>query len=97
MTDENEQAETAPATDKDPNASVSASADGRETIYVRHPVLPELKKLILKKGFRIIDAAFAPEDAIIYSGNTGKPEGEEGNEVDAPSTDKPKARGNKKA
>jgi hypothetical protein len=90
---DNEETQVAPTTEKDPNSSVSASADGRETIYVRHPVLPELKKVILKRGFRIISADFAPDDVIIYNGSTGKPEGEESEDTDAPPTDKKPTRG----
>lgn len=95
---DNEETQDAPSTNKDPNVSVSASQDERETIYVRHPVLPELKKVITKRGFRILSADFAPEGIVIYSGTTGKPEGhEDGADEGDPSTDKPKGRSGKKA
>jgi hypothetical protein len=82
---------------KDENVSISAGSDGREAVYVRHPVSPEMKKLINKKGFRIITADFAPDHAVIYSGTTGKPEGEEEviAEQDDQSADKPKPRAKK--
>jgi len=72
-----------PTTDKaDPNVSVSASADGRETIYVRAPVLPAVKREIVRAGFRILSADFAPRGMIIYSGQTGEPEGDQDTDED---------------
>ena len=65
-----------PTTD-DPNVSVSASSDGRGTIYVRPPVSPEIKKNIVRAGFRILSANFAPEGSIIYNGQTGDPDTED--------------------
>jgi len=37
--------------------------------YVRHPVLPELKRKLNSEGFQIIDAAFAPEGTEIVNGS----------------------------
>ena len=89
--------ETQVAPSKDENISMSAASDGRQAVYVRHPVTPEMKKLITRKGFRIISADFAPDHAVIYSGVTGKPEGEEEVivEQDDQSADKPKPRAKK--
>lgn len=37
--------------------------------YVRHPVLPELKRKLNSDGFQIIDSAFAPEGETIVDGS----------------------------
>jgi len=34
-----------------------------KTAFVRHPVLPELKRRLNSEGFQIVDATFAPEGA----------------------------------
>lgn len=38
-----------------------------ETAYVVHPVSAEIKAALRAKGFKIVDAAFAPEDAEIIT------------------------------
>lgn len=52
--------------------SASAAEDGRKTVFVRHPVLPKIKKAITNQRMRILDARFAPSGAAIYDGETGK-------------------------
>ena len=80
-------------TTHDPNVSVSASSDGRGTIYVRPPVSPEIKKNIVRAGFRILSANFAPEGSIIYNGQTGDPDTEEAEaEAEPAPAPKPKAK-----
>jgi len=45
-----------------------------KTAFVRHPVLPELKRKLNSEGFQIIDAAFAPAGEPIINGS--EPDGE---------------------
>lgn len=52
--------------------STSAAKDGREVAFVTHPVLPEIKKKIVRSGFRIIDARFAGKGDTIWDGQTGE-------------------------
>jgi hypothetical protein len=40
-----------------------------KTVYVKHPVSPELKKKLRDQGLKIVDARFAPEDAKIIGGD----------------------------
>ncbi|MFD1944728.1 hypothetical protein [Paradevosia shaoguanensis] len=42
-----------------------------KTAFVRHPVLPELKRQLNSEGYRIVDASFAPADAEIRDGSIG--------------------------
>lgn len=54
----------------------------RKTIYVTHPLRPELKREAVEAGLKILDAAFAPKGERIMDGQTGLPVGEEVPEVD---------------
>lgn len=52
--------------------SASAAADGRRTIFVKHPVEPKIKQAMVRQSLRILDSQFAPNGAPIYDGRTGK-------------------------
>jgi len=42
--------------------------------YVEHPVTPEHKKELRDKGFKIVDARFAPEGTEIEKSRVKKPD-----------------------
>ncbi|WP_156458077.1 hypothetical protein [Devosia epidermidihirudinis] len=43
-----------------------------KTAFVRHPVLPELKRKLNSEGYQIVDAAFAPEGETILDGSASE-------------------------
>ena len=50
-----------------------ASIGAKPIAYVTHPITPEVKRAITGKGFRILDAKFAPPGAEIIGGGSEKP------------------------
>ncbi len=51
-------------------------------IYEPHPVTPERKKVLREQGYKIIDAAFAPEgEAPVKRGRKAKDEAPQGNDA----------------
>ena len=57
--------------------SFSAALNGKKTVFVKHPCDPAVKRKIVNTGHRILDASFAPRNATIFDGMTGKPVGGE--------------------
>lgn len=53
-------------------------------IYATHPMRPELKRDANAAGYKIIDAAFAPEGSRIMDGQTGKPVGADAEDAPRP-------------